>query len=65
MGKSITLDINKLNNRIKNIISTEDALKDVTPINWSNDIVTKNKQVTITKAEKDCDNKCVKLEILS
>ena len=43
------------------IISHEEALKDVTPFRLSNDAIESNKKIIITKAEKDYENKCVKL----
>lgn len=57
------LDFSKLKHRMGNIISTEEALKDVTPIQWPEEVLTGKKKVIITKAEKDNENKCVKLEI--
>jgi hypothetical protein len=62
MGES-RLDVNKLNSRIKKVIFTEEALKDVTPIEWSDDILSGKRKLEVTNAEKDCENKCVKLEI--
>ena len=56
------LDFSKLKFSEKTI-STEEALKDITPIQWSEDVLSGKKKVTITKAEKDFENKCVKLEI--
>ena len=49
------LDFSKINFS-KETISMEDALKNVAP-------VTSTSKIKITKAEKDYDNKCVKLEI--
>lgn len=43
------------------LISYEEALKNVTPVEIANDV--SEKQIKITKAEKDYKNKCVKLEI--
>jgi hypothetical protein len=57
------LDMNKLNSRITKIVPIEEALKDVTPIEWSDEVLSGEKKVVITNAEKDCENKCVKLEI--
>ena len=57
------LDFNKIKHRMSNIISTEEALKNVTPIQWSEEVLSGTKQIVITKAEKDYENKCVKLEI--
>lgn len=44
-------------------LSMDEALKNVSPIDYPNEILTGNKKVSITKAEKDYVNKCVKLEI--
>ena len=49
------LDFSKIN-FAEDTISMTEALKDVTPINIPS-------KFEITKAEKDYDNKCVKLEI--
>ena len=49
------LDFSKIN-FAEDTISMTEALKDVTPINIPSKFET-------TKAEKDYDNKCVKLEI--
>ena len=43
------LDFSKISNRIVGNVSTEEALKDVTPIQWSEDVLNGNKKVTITK----------------
>lgn len=40
----------------KEITHMEDALKDIAPVSPST-------KIEVTKAEKDFDNKCVKLEI--
>lgn len=56
------LDLSKLRFS-ENIISTEEALKDIAPIQWSEEILSGRKKIEITKAEKDYENKCVKLEI--
>jgi hypothetical protein len=45
------------------IIPMEEALKDVTPINWPDNVLSGKKKVVVTNAEKDYENKCVKLEI--
>lgn len=60
--KYCRLDFSKLNFSEK-IISTEEALKDITPIQWPEKVLSGEKQVTITNAEKDYKNECVKLEI--
>lgn len=43
------LDFSKISGRIVGNVSTEEALKDVTPIQWSEDVLNGNKKVTITK----------------
>jgi hypothetical protein len=45
------------------IVPMEEALKDVTPIEWSDDVLSGKKKVVVTNAEKDYKNRCVKLEI--
>lgn len=62
MSEYRRLDFSKLNFS-NNIISTEEALKDVTPIQWPEDVLNGVKKINITKAEKDYENKCVRLEI--
>lgn len=47
--KCRSLDLSKLKNRKRTILSTEEALKDVTPINWSKDVLSGKRKVTITK----------------
>lgn len=44
-----TLDLSKLRNRKHTVVSTKEALKDVTPIDWSNDVLSGKRKVTITK----------------
>lgn len=45
------LDLSKLRTRISKTLSTEEALQDVTPINWSNDVVSGEKKVQISKVK--------------
>ena len=47
--KCRALDLRKLRNRKHTILSTKEALKDVTPINWSKDVISGKRKVTITK----------------
>lgn len=56
------LDFSKLNFS-DNVISREEALENITPFELENDVVLGQKKIKITKAEKDYENKCVKLEI--
>lgn len=42
-----TLDLNKLTDKKNIIVSSEKALKDVTPINWSDDVLSGKKKVKV------------------
>lgn len=53
------LNFNKLN-FASSTITYEEALKNVTPLELPESIVSGNKKISITKAEKDYKNKCVK-----
>lgn len=44
-----SLDLNKLNNKKTVIVSSQEALKDVTPINWSEDVLLGKKKITIVR----------------
>ena len=44
-------------------ISYDEALENATPFEFSTDIVFGQKKIKTTKAEKDYENRCVKLEI--
>ena len=58
------LNVEKLNSRIDKVISSEEALKSIVPMEWPEDILTGNKQVLVTNIAKDTENEtCVKLEI--
>ena len=58
------LNVEKLNSRIDKFISSEEALKSIVPMEWSEDIITGNKQVLVTNISRDKENEtCVKLEI--
>ena len=58
------MNVEKLNSRIDKVISSEEALKSIVPMEWSEDILTGNKQVLVTNISKDRENEtCVKLEI--
>lgn len=43
--KKRRLDFSKLSGRKSKIVSSEEALKDVTPINWSKDVLSGDKQI--------------------
>ena len=58
------LNVDKLNSRIDKVISSEEALGTIVPMEWSEDILTGRKQVSVTNITKDKENEtCVKLEI--
>jgi hypothetical protein len=42
-----SLDINKLNSKRYTIVSSEEALKDIIPINWSKDVLSGKRKVLI------------------
>jgi len=63
MSEYRRLNFNKLN-FAPNTITYEEALKDVTPLELPESVVSGNKKISITKAERNYKNKCVKLEIL-
>lgn len=41
------LDVRKIKNRENTIISSKEALKDVVPINWSKNVLSGKKKVTV------------------
>lgn len=43
------LDLNKIASKKSIIVSTKDALKDVTPINWSDAVLSGKKKVIVEK----------------
>lgn len=45
--KKRRLDFSKLSGRKSKIVSSEEALKDVTPINWSKDVLSGDKKINI------------------
>lgn len=55
------LDMSKI--KFSGTLSMEEALKDVTPMEWDQEVLDGRKKVSITKEERDHKNKCVKLEI--
>ncbi len=50
---AVKLDLDKLNSRMTQTISTEEALKDVTPFYVDEQVSNGSKQIYINKAEKD------------
>jgi len=48
-----TLNMNIINTKKSKIISSKEALKDVTPIIWDNEVLNGNKKVIITKANNE------------
>lgn len=43
------IDFGKIRNRNRKIVSSEEALKDVKPIEWSEDVLNGKRKVTIKK----------------
>ena len=43
------LDFSKISSRNTKVVSSEEALKDVTPVEWSEDILNGKRKVTIKK----------------
>lgn len=62
MGEYRRLNFSKLNFS-DDTISYDEALENVTPFEFSTNVIFDQKKVKITKAEKDYENRCVKLEI--
>ena len=62
MGEYRRLNFGKLNFS-DDTISYDEALENATPFDFTNDIIFGQKKINVTKAEKDYDDKCVKLEI--
>lgn len=58
----LKLNMNKISNRIVATVSSEEALKDIIPIEWPEEVKAGNKKVRISKATMGDDNPCVKLE---
>lgn len=47
------LDLSKLRRRASKIISTEESLQDVTPIDWTEDVLAGKKMVHISKIKDE------------
>lgn len=62
MGEYHRLNFSKLNFS-DDTISYNEALENVTPFEFSTNVIFGQKKVKTTKAEKDYGNRCVKLEI--
>lgn len=60
--KMLKLNMNKIKDRIITSVSSEDALSNITPIVWSDEIVNGNKKVIIDNVIIEENNPCVKLE---
>ena len=46
------LDFSKISSRNTKVVSSEEALKDVTPVEWSEDILNGKRKVTVKKNSK-------------
>ena len=60
----LKLDMSKISSRIVATVSSEEALKDVVPFEWSDEVKTGRKKAVINKATMEDNNPCVKLGIL-
>ncbi|EDK32531.1 hypothetical protein [Clostridium kluyveri] len=47
-----SLNLNKLKNRQRTNISSEEALKDVIPFNWSKEVLDGKKKITVSGVTK-------------
>lgn len=62
MGEYRRLNFSKVNFSDE-VISYEEALKKTSPFTVPDAVILGQKEIKVTNAEKDYDNKCVKLEI--
>ena len=56
------LDVEKLESRIKKVVSTEEALQDVEPFHWDDDILSGERRGQAMKKEENKNKKTVTLE---
>lgn len=57
-----SLDLNKLSEKKSTIVSSEKALEDISPINWSKDVLSGKKKVfKVSTAMKEVTSKHAKL----
>ena len=56
------LNMERINKRIKKTISMEEALKDVVPVNWSEEVLSGQQQVVVTNMQIQGEEGCVRLE---
>ncbi|QPW56579.1 hypothetical protein IRP61_11215 (plasmid) [Clostridium botulinum] len=52
MNKLKSFNLNILQNKKTTIVSTQDSLKDVTPINWSEEVLSGEKKVLLNYNDK-------------
>lgn len=51
------LNVKKLNSRIDKVVSSEEALSEIVPIDWPEDIINGNKKVCVANIVKEeCSN---------
>ena len=55
------LNIDKLNSRIDKIITSEEALSEIVPIEWTKDVLNGNKKVSVTGIDMDKRSTCLKV----
>ena len=46
------LNFDKIKNKLMNPISSEEALKEIIPFNWSKDVLNGNKKITVCGTNK-------------
>ena len=54
------LNIEKLNSRIDKIITSEEALSEIVPIEWTKDVLNGNKKIYVTEIDRDTRSTCLK-----
>ena len=62
MSTVCKLNLGKVNKRIVNTISTQEALRNITPLKLDQDVIDGNSTICITDAKEEGKNICVRLE---
>lgn len=55
------LNIDKLNSRIDRIMTSEEALSEIVPIEWTKDVLNGNKKIYVTDIDMDTRSSCLKV----
>ena len=64
MGEYKTLDLSGVKYSATKM-SYEEAVKDISPVQWPDSVISGDEKISVSKIEKDYENKCAKLEISS